>query len=165
MKVLVTYFSLTGNTEKVARAIYEVIKGEKDIVSIKEVENVDKYDVVFCGFPVHTHSVPPIVAEFIKNIPAGKKLALFTSHGSLRGGHLAVTAIEQAVSLALKTRVIGTFGCRGKVSQKLIDDLMTKPEHRAWAEAAQSADSHPDRADLEDAQDFAGRMIEKALTV
>ncbi len=162
MKALVTYFSHTGNTEKIANAIYDVIRVEKKIAPISEVEGVDEYDIIFCGFPVQTHSVPPVAVGFIKNLPAGKKLAIFTTHGSLRGGQLAVTAIEQAVSLAMNSKVLGTFGCRGKVTQRVIDDLMKKPEDRAWAQEAQSADSHPDSADLDDAKDFALKMIASA---
>ena len=120
MKVLVTYFTQTDNTEKVARAIYEVIGTDKELSLINEVINLDGYDIIFCGFPVHSHSVPIPVQNFIKSIPPGKKLAFFVTHGSLRGGELAVTAIEHAISLASKLKVLGTFGCRGKVDPKII---------------------------------------------
>lgn len=159
MKVLVTYFTQTGNTEKVAQAIYQAIGGKKELVSLKEVKNPDGYDIIFCGFPVHSHSVPLPVQNFIKNIPPSKKLALFVTHGSLRGGELAVTAIEHALSLASKLKVLGTFGCRGKVDPKLIEALLKKPEHRAWAETAKSAVSHPDESDLEDAKQFAKKIL------
>lgn len=164
MKVLVAYLSQTGNTEKVSRAIHDSIQVEKDIAPIKEAGSCEGYDVVFCGFPVHAHSVPPESASFIKNLPPGTKLAIFMTHGSQRGGHLAVTALEQAVSLAVKSRVLGTFGCRGKVSQKLIDMLMQKPEHKAWATEAMSALSHPDEADLQDAVQFARKVMAKAAS-
>lgn len=159
MKVLVTYFTQTGNTEKVAQAIYQAIGGNKEMVSLKEAKNPDGYDIVFCGFPVHSHSVPLPVQNFIKTIPPGKKLALFVTHGSLRGGELATTAIEHALSLASQLKVLGTFGCRGKVDQTLIETLLKKPEHRAWAETAKSAESHPDESDLEDAKQFAKKIL------
>lgn len=162
MKTLVTYFSLTGNTEKLAKAIYNAVHTEKDLVSMQEVKEPEKYDLIFCGFPVVSHSVPPQAANFIRNLPPGKKLAIFSTHGSLRGGRLAVTAMEQAVSLALKSIMLGTFGCRGKVQQKVIDTLMDQPENRAWAQEAQSADRHPDNADLEDAAEFTKKMMAKA---
>ncbi|TNF55267.1 hypothetical protein EP227_02930 [bacterium] len=165
MKALVTFVSHTGNTEKVARAMVEAIHAEKDIMPVNEVHGVEQYDVIFCGFPVQSHSVPPAAADFIRNIPEGKKIALFATHGSLRGGHLAVTAIEQAVSLALKAKVLGTFGCRGKVSDNLIDALMNKPEHKAWAIEAQGAHGHPDQADLEDAREFTKKMMAKASSL
>jgi flavodoxin len=159
MKILVTYFTKSGNTEKVAQAIYQAIGAKKEIVPLKEAKNPDGYDIIFCGFPVHAHSVPVPVQNFIKSIPPGKKLAFFVTHGSLRGGDLAVTAIEHAISLASKLKLLGTFGCRGKVDPKLIEALLKQPEHRAWAETAKSAASHPDESDLEDARQFAKKTL------
>ena len=164
MKALVAYFTQTGNTEKLAKAVFEAIDVEKDIQPITDLQGAEGYDMVFCGFPVHAHSVPTAVQEFIKGLPAGQKLAIFSTHGSLRGGQLAVTAMEHAMSLAANAKVLGQFGCRGKVSYKILDALMKKPEHKAWVEEAQGAASHPNKADLEDGQDFARKMMAKALS-
>lgn len=162
MKALVSYFSRTGNTKKVAQAIYDAITIEKTIIPIDDASDVAGYDIVFCGFPVHAHSVPGKVSSFIKNLPEGKKLALFSTHGSLRNNTFATTAIEHATSLAKKASVIGTFSCRGRVEDAVIDALLTKPENRAWCEEARGAQDHPDEADLTDAKEFALRMIHKA---
>ena len=165
MKVLVTYYSDTGNTEKVAQAIYGGIqKADKEILPIQETANVEEYDLIFCGFPVHASSVPQKVELFLRAIPQGKSVAIFATHGSLRKGQLATTAFDYAVSLLSKARAIGTFGCRGKVKPDLLEILAKQPEHRAWAEEAQGAAAHPDEADLEDAKDFAKNMLKKALS-
>jgi flavodoxin len=163
MRVLVTYYSETGNTEKLAKAIYEgVEKAEKEMAPISEVGNLEDYDLIFCGFPVQSSSVPKKVEPILKSIPEGKKLAIFATHGSLRGGQLATTAFEYAMSLAAKAKLIGTFGSRGKVKTSLIEALMKRPEHKAWAEEAQSAVTHPDGADLADGRDFGKKMAKKA---
>jgi flavodoxin len=163
MKALVAYYSDTGNTEKLARAIYEGIEhAEKEILHIKEVKDVEDADIIFCGFPVQSHSVPGKVGAFIKSIPEGKKLAFFATHGSLRGGQLAIQALHSALSLTSKTTVLGTFGCRGKVKSSIIDALMKNAEHRSWAIEAQSAVGHPDKGDFEDAKAWAKAMIVKA---
>jgi flavodoxin len=165
MKVLVTYYSETGNTEKVAQAIYEGVgKAEKDILPIQETGHAEKYDLVFCGFPVHASSVPHKVEPFLKSIPQGKRVAIFATHGSLRRGQLATAAFDYAVSLLSKTKVIGTFGSRGKVKPDLLEVLGKKPEHRAWAEEARGAAAHPDEADLEDAKEFAKKVMKKAFS-
>ena len=39
MKTLVTYSTLTGNTKKVAEAVFEAVSGEKEIMDIKEYLN------------------------------------------------------------------------------------------------------------------------------
>jgi flavodoxin len=166
MKALVTYFSQTGNTEKVAWAIYDGIEtAEKDILPVSEVRDTGSYDLVFCGFPVQAHSVPPAVESFLEQLPDGTKVALFATHGSLRGGELAVQAFYHAITVTPKLKILGTFGCRGKVKHSLLDALMNKPENMAWAVEAQSAAGHPDRSDLEDAAEFARTMLTKSRTL
>lgn len=162
MKALVVYYSESGNTEKLAKAICDGINlPQKEIVPISEA-NTNGYDVIFVGFPVQASSVPPKVEKFIKSVPEGKKLAFFVTHGSLRGGQLAISALHYAFSLALKVTVLGTFGCRGQVKPSLIDALLKNPEHKSWAMEAQSAAGHPDEEDLKDGKKFAGWMIAKA---
>lgn len=163
MKVLVAYYSDTGNTKKVAEAIYDAIsESEKEISLATEASNLSDYDLIFCGFPVQSMGLPGKMEAFVKTLPEGKKVAFFATHGSLRGGELAVTAFYSALSLSKHLKVMGTFGCRGVVKQGIIDALLKKVEHRGWALEAQSAAGHPDAADLDDAKAFAGAMMTKA---
>jgi flavodoxin len=162
MKVLVTYYTQTGNTEKIARAIYDGLTVDKTILPAAEVKNQNGYDLVFCGFPVQAHSVPAKMAELIKGLPKGQKVAFFATHGSLRGGQLPRQAFESAEGLAIGLRIMGQFGCRGKVDPKVIDALMKKPDHKVWAEEARGADGNPDAADLKEAAEFAQAMVGKA---
>jgi flavodoxin len=163
MKVLVAYYSETGNTEKVAKSIYDALGFvEKKLASIQDVPRAAQYDMIFVGFPVQNHSVPAMVEKFLKKIPEGKKVAFFATHGSLRGGELAVTAFYSAVSMTVKRKVLGTFGCRGKVKPKMLDALMKRPQDKFWALEAQSASGNPDDADLEDAKKWAWWMLMKA---
>ena len=157
---LVAHFSQTGNTKKIANAIFAALKDIKTIKSIQEVQDneIDKAGLVFIGFPVRSHSVPFPVETFIKKIPTGKKIAFFSTHGSLTGSQLSREALEYAVVLAVNQKVLGTFSCRGKVSLKALEVLEKSPEHKAWAEMAPSAETHPDEDDLADAETFARWM-------
>ncbi|MCJ7524336.1 MAG: flavodoxin family protein [Candidatus Aminicenantes bacterium] len=160
MNILVAYYSETGNTLKVAEAILSGIRQtQKKILPIDQVDDPGKYDLIFCGFPVHHHSVPAKVTHFLKSIPQGKKLAFFATHGSLRGGEKAISAFYAALSLTGGQTILGTFGCRGQVKFELLDVWMEKPQERAWAMEAQSAHGHPDLSDLEDARAFADLML------
>jgi flavodoxin len=154
-KILVTYLSQTGNTKKIAEAIFESLGGEKTIKPVHEVQEIDDYSLIFIGFPVHSHSVPYKIENFLRNIPEGKKIALFSTHGSLSGGRLAREALEHAVSTASKAKVLGTFSCRGKVSMAALEVLSKSPEHKAWTEMAASGRTHPNEGDIEDAKSFA----------
>ena len=57
--------------------------------------------------------------------------------------------------MASGTRILGTFSCRGKVSEQALEILSRSPEHELWTEMAVTARNHPDRHDLEDARAFA----------
>jgi len=152
---LVTYFSQTGNTKKVAEAIFDEIQGEKEIKPIKEAGDLGRCQRVFIGFPVHSHSVPYPVEAFLKSIPEGRKIALFSTHGSVAGSSLSRQALEHASILVSKAKLVGTFSCRGKVSMQALEILMKSPEHEAWTDMAASAATHPDEHDLAEARAFA----------
>ncbi len=165
-KILVAYFSKTGNTKKIAEIIYKTIEGTKTLKPINEIENDDisRFELLYVGFPVYSHSVPYIVETFLKNLPSGKKMALFSTHGSLTGSRLSREALEYATILAVNTKILGTFSCRGKVSLQALEILQKSPEHKAWSEMAVSANTHPDENDLEDAGAFAKWIQTLAIT-
>lgn len=154
-KILVTYLSQTGNTKKIAEAIFEGLEEDKTIKPMDEVQEIEGYSLIFIGFPVHSHSVPYKIESFLQKIPQGGKIALFSTHGSLPGGHLAREALEHAAVIASKAKILGTFSCRGKVTMAALEILSKSPEHKAWAEMAPSSQTHPDEGDLEDAKSFA----------
>jgi flavodoxin len=154
-KTLVTYYSLTGNTKLVAEAIFGALPDDKTIKPMAEAGDLEPYALIFAGFPVQTHSVPYPAEVFLRSIPPGKKIALFSTHGSVTGSRLSREALEHASVLLAGAKIIGTFSCRGKVSMKALEVLMQSPEHEAWADMAASAATHPDGSDLEDARSFA----------
>jgi len=158
---LITYLSKTGNTKKVAEAIQETLKEDNKIKPIHEVtdDEIKDSDLIFIGFPVYSHTVPYKAELFIKKIPPGKKVALFSTHGSISGSHLSKEALEYAVTLASNLKVLGTFSCRGQVSMEALENLLRSPEHTAWAEMAPTAKNHPDKSDLEDAKAFARWIV------
>jgi flavodoxin len=81
-KILIAYFSLTGNTKKIAETIHDTVEGDKTIKPVDDVQEVEDYTLIFIGFPVHSHSVPFKTESLLKRIPAGKKVALFSTRES-----------------------------------------------------------------------------------
>ncbi len=157
--ILVAYFSLTGNTHKVASSIFAGLPEPKTLKPMTEVQSMAEYDLVFIGFPVHSHSVPMQAEKFLRSVPKGKKIALFSTHGSHTGSRLSREAIEHAVVVSSQARLISTFSCRGKVSPQALEVLGRSPEHEAWTEMAASASTHPNEHDLADAGTFAGWVL------
>ena len=50
MRSLVVYSSRTGNTQKVARAIFDILPHEKEIFTVEKAPPADGYDFVAIGF-------------------------------------------------------------------------------------------------------------------
>uniref|UniRef100_UPI00356A887A flavodoxin family protein n=1 Tax=Desulfosarcina sp. TaxID=2027861 RepID=UPI00356A887A len=86
MKVLVTYFSQSGNTEKIAKAIYEEASqaNEADCKKLEDItpESVAGYDVIFLGSPLHAGSLAAPVKARLGQLQAssGQKMAGFITH-------------------------------------------------------------------------------------
>lgn len=117
MRVLVLYWSLTGNTEAVAKAITEAVKEsghDCDLMEIRSDLEADwlGYDLVFIGSPVHEFLPPQNVINYLKNRfhyyrdkrgilkPGSPKLgdkfvvAFCTYAGPHTGIHEAITAVR-----------------------------------------------------------------------
>ena len=154
-RILVTYYSETGNTRKIAEAIHAALPENSEIRPLAEVGDVSGYDLLFVGFPVHSHAVPVRVERFLRSLPRGQKIALFSTHGSLEGDALSREAIESAAVAGSQCRIISTFTCRGKVSSEAMEKLDGAPEHEAWTSLAASAGSRPNGNDLAAAGSFA----------
>lgn len=162
MKVLVLYYSESGNTEKVAKGLVEGLKTkDKELKTVQAVDSLNGYDVIFFGFPVLEHSVPPAVQSVLKKVPEKTPVAFFATHGSFREGVKANTAFETAGALVSSARVLGTFGVRGKVKSEVLESLEKRPEHQSWVEEAVSAVDHPNESDLADIAEFGNKMVEK----
>jgi flavodoxin len=157
-RTLVAYFSWTGNTRRVAESIFEALDGDKTLKPLTEAGPVEGYGLVFIGFPIQTHSVPFPVETFLKALPKGQRIALFSTHGALPGHRLSREAVEYAVILTGHCGLLGTFSCRGRLSMPALDALGRSPEHQEWADMTPSAATHPDENDLAEARAFARRM-------
>jgi hypothetical protein len=71
MKVVVLYWSKTGNTKKVAEAISHTLKDEKgdvDLVGIEDAMGLDwfDYDLVCLGFPSYQWHPPKPVVDYLQ---------------------------------------------------------------------------------------------------
>lgn len=101
-RVLIIYFSGTGNTEYVAKKLAEAMENNGAQVDLVPVEKIhgsgeypdpSKYDLVGFGYAVHSWEAPRIFFETLKAFPASKDKPafLFKSAGDkeLEGGSTA----------------------------------------------------------------------------
>ena len=89
MKILILYYSQTGNTQKVARQVRDGLRSQGNDVTLKfinhaEPQEVLDYDAVGLGTPVW-YEMPPNVRKFVEEMPdlKGKPGFTFITHGTM----------------------------------------------------------------------------------
>lgn len=148
-KVLVVYFSHSGNTRGIARQIHAIVGG--DIVEIKtvkpyikdfdalveqagqelksgykppittKVKNMKAYDVIFIGFPSWWATYPAPVKTFLsENRMRGKTIAPFCTH---EGSGLG-SSVKDMSKLCPRAKILEGFEVRGTEVKKANTKLM-----------------------------------------
>ena len=180
MKVLVAYYSDTGNTGLVAEAIYDEVVSEghqADLCDADEVtgEVLDGYDLVFLGAACHDSTLAkPVLAILDEITPLpGFKLAGFATHSTLmpEGGDWERGLYERwasgcprafdEASLEKGIEFLGYFGCQGRPSpriERFIRNTIVTDEAQ-FEEYATEARKHPDELDLRRARTFAQDVL------
>ena len=151
MKVLIIYFSQTGNTEKIAKAIKKGILNSDHICDLAQIKKVDSnilenYDLIGIGTPTFFYREPKNVQIFIQNLKKTneKHCFIFCTHGSLIGN----TFYYMNEELTKKGyTVIGFFDSYGYSSIQ----FYPQPMH---------TEGHPDEIELREAEEFGKHICE-----
>ncbi|AJQ26557.1 flavodoxin family protein [Pelosinus fermentans] len=158
MQTLVVYSSLTGNTKKVAEAIYEVFGARAALFPVETAPAPTNYDFVIVGFWVDKGTADKKAQEYLKTIQ-DKPVALFATLGAYPDSEHAASSLKNAAAfLDVSNQLVGTFICQGKIDPKLIEQFKNMPGNHPHAatpermERYKKAASHPDSSDLEAAQ-------------
>jgi len=171
MKVLVAYFTQTGNTEKIAKAIeWEASKGghKTELQKLSDVkpDSTAQYDVVFIGTPIHGGNLAGPATDLLTQLPksAKFKLAGFVTHSSPayrqedfeRGiASFETTAKGKGIKLA------GCFECQGKLDPALhpiVKQIKNLPDQEFDSMIAEG-DKHPNAEDEKNAREFARKVL------
>ena len=170
MKVLVTYFSQTGNTEKIAQTIHdEVSKGhEAALKRIDEVKSasLNAYDLVFLGSPVHMDDLASPLREFLRSFPrlSGLKVAGFVTHSS--AGRFALEECLESLAAIGQDKgftVMSCYGCRCRLSpeiQPFVRQGLNVADEQ-WEEQMKAIGEHPNAEDKQRARQFAREVLAK----
>ena len=163
MRTLVTYVSNTGNTRKVADAIFEELPQEKEIKEVSGVtEGLEGYDLIFVGFPINAFGPNPRAREFLEKHTAGSRIAIFITHGAPDEHDDVQTWMEKARHAASGAEVVGVFNCQGEVDPAVVDFLLKSddPKLREFGEAAPLTKGQPDESRLQKARAFARKVVD-----
>ncbi len=180
MKVLVVYYSQTGNTEKIANAIYEEIstKYQVDIEKMKSIspEFTNDYDLLIIGAPCIDSDLAVPLKKFLSDLPESPsfKLAGFYTHATHmtddegQGGLFSEWAgrclptFEKACETK-QIEFIGDFHCMGKanpgIEHFIHQEIIT--DEKEWETYLPDLRTRPNDNDIEDARKFAQDLISK----
>ena len=109
METLIVFDSTYGNTEKIAKAIYDAITGEVKVIraSIANPAELEAIDLLIVGSPTYGGRPTPAVQEFLDGISEyaikGKKVATFDTRYSTRMVKIFGFAADR-ISESLKAR-------------------------------------------------------------
>lgn len=167
--ILVTYFSVTGNTRRVAEAIHMSIPGEKQLLEMGLVPPGKDYDLVFAGFPVMQFRPPREAIQFFKGLNPGQNLAIFVTHAMFPGpedqamSDMLEGVLRKCRSAAPQTTLTGFFHCRGELAEPTARMLSESGIVLLQQFAALRPDTlgHPDLVDLDNAGRFGSEVIQK----
>jgi flavodoxin len=172
MKILVSYLSQTGNTEKVAGAIYEEASKAHEIETkkLEEVnpENVSGYDFLFIGSPIHAGNLSGAVKDFLSRlqVPSGRKLAGFLTHAGPAYPEQIMSKFTEPYKAACDKNALeylGCFSCQGFLNPA-IHEMVKKGQNltdEQWEERVRQMTGHPDAEDLNKARAFAKEVLAK----
>lgn len=166
MKVLVAYMTKTGNTKKIAEAIFGEIRVEKELKPIEEVGDMEDYDFAFLGFPIHRMGPDNKTVKLLKkHCAGGRKVALFITHASPEDGPDLPSWLELFKKAAGGATLVGLFHCQGELAKgvKRIMSILPNPKFRMWAKMDNSQ-GQPDQARVERARAFARDVMTKPGT-
>ena len=179
MKILIAYFSQTGNTGKVARAIHgEVLSRghEAHLKRINEItsDSLNVYDLVFLGSACHDTDLARPAKRILEEIAHSPtfKLAGFVTHATHmpEGGERQRKVHEEWASRCVvsfnkaseekRIGFLGYFSCQGAPSPP-IEEFIRRTivtDEDEWKEYIEEVRLHPTEEDLQNAREFA-RMV------
>ena len=180
MKVLVVYYSQTGNTEKIANAIFEEIAGKHE-ASLEKLQNIapestNDYDLVLVGSPCIDSDLAVPVKTFLNDLPDSPKfkLAGFYTHatfmtdddgqGSLfsKWAGKCLVSFEQTCK-SKQISFLGTFHCMGipnpRIEQFIRQEIIT--DEKEWESYLPDVKTRPNEEDIENARKFAQEVVSK----
>ena len=163
MKILVAYMSKTGNTRKVAEAMFEEIDGEREMKPVDEVESIEGYDIAFLGFPIHGEGPDKKTAKLLeKHCINGRNVVLFITHAAPEDGQDLPPMLEKLKQAACGANIVDMFDCQVELARaiKLFMSIMPNAKYRLWAKQDNSQ-GQPDEARLDRARAFSRDVMRR----
>jgi len=181
MNILIAYYSQTGNTTEVARAIYDEVSSQGHQVHLKRVAEIksdlNAYDLVFLGSACHDAGLAKPAERLLAGIGKSPslKLAGFVTHATQMAeeGARARELYERWAGNCIRTfhqvseeeqiAFLGYFHCQGAPSppiEAFIHNTIVTDKDE-WQMYIEEVKKHPTVQDLQDARTFAQHILTK----
>jgi len=163
VKVLVAYMSKTGNTRKVAEAIFGEISDEKEMKPIDAVDSIEGYDVAFLGFPIHQMGPDKKTVKLLeKHCINDRNVVLFITHAAPEDSPDLPPWLEKFRRAARGANVVDIFDCQGQLDKttKRIMSVLPNAQLRMWAKQDNSQ-GQPDKTRLDRARAFSRNVMQR----
>lgn len=158
MRSVLIYSSLTGNTKKVAEAIFEIMPPGSEMAPIKKAPPAEDYDCLVLGFWVNRAKPDPLTWQYMERIK-GKTVAAFGTMAAYPNSAHAGKVVENTKNQLNGNHWLGCFLCQGRLAPKRMEarlngacadskHLLTPQRLARLIEA----EKHPDSDDLKAAQ-------------
>lgn len=146
LKPIVIYYSKTGNTKKVARAIAESL--DTTAIDVQKAKNIWEYNLIVIGTPVHGAKPAKSIRKFLETLPKskGKYGSAFCTMWKM-GDKKTINYIkkkmeEKGIEFLDGFSVVGISGLLGGLGPKIINK------------------ERPNDEDLENAKEFGKKLID-----
>jgi flavodoxin len=163
MKILVTYFTQTNNTKRIAEAIFNEIDEEKEIIPLNKVKSLEGYDFAFIGFPVHGFGPAKKAADFIKKHAKEKDIAIFVTHAMPPDNPMLKNLLKKCQKPAEKSKLVDFYHCQGELAEKVANMLIDSgnPQMAEFGKMRNMTVGHPNDEEVEKARQFAKDTLQK----
>ena len=161
MKVLVTDVSRTGNTKKVAQAIFDQVKGTREMKELEQINTLEGYDLAFVGFPIEAYGPAKPAADFLQKHADGRNIALFVTHASPEDSPEMPSYLKGCRAAAAQANLVSVFDCQGELSEQIADFMTKSGDEKlaAWAKERPSTIGQPDATRLQRAGRWAIEVL------
>lgn len=166
MKYQVIYTSKTGNTEKLAKKIFEVLPGnEKDIERFEPGMKIADADLYFIGFWIKRGTCSMDFIDYIAELH-GKRIVLFGTCGmAAEEAYYKKLLDEIEVWIAEDSECVGRFMCQGKMPMTVREKYQAMlggdndEQVRRMIQNFDKALTHPDKEDMSHIEEFVKKII------
>lgn len=158
----IAYYSLSGNTEKLAYGIAKRLpENQAFLTNLQEEEVTLAADVYLVGFGINNGTVPLKVMDALDRL-AGKKIFLFVTCG-IEPSEEYKRLIERKIEPFLPDECdyCGILLCRGQIAEEVLSKIQRQfaqqpddPAIKKMISESKLSEGHPDETDAENAVRF-----------